>query len=80
MAYNSLGAINSRKGELAQAEAEYHKALKINEALDSKVGIGVAYWHLGTLYATRGDLDQARITCARRWKPPRLRASSSWWP
>ena len=39
--YGSLGDMNRRKGDLAQAEAEFRKALTIAEALDSKVGIGV---------------------------------------
>jgi protein O-GlcNAc transferase len=45
-------------GDLTQAEALYHKALKLHEAIGHKEGMANQYNNLAHMYYMRGNLDQ----------------------
>ena len=54
VAYGNLGFVYEMRGDLAQAEAMYRKALELNEALGHKKGMANAYNNLGNVYQMRG--------------------------
>ncbi len=56
-AINHLGHIYIVRGQLSEAEAQYHKLLE--RAPDDDVWRAIAYSNLGLIYETRGELAEA---------------------
>ena len=54
-AYYERGAIAAERGDLAEAERCYEKALVISERLGDGRGMALAYHQLGHLALERGD-------------------------
>jgi tetratricopeptide (TPR) repeat protein len=59
LAYTNLRVVYWVQSDLTQAEAMYHKALELNEALGREEGMASAYGNLGNVYRVQGDLTQA---------------------
>lgn len=58
-AWNQLGRLLYRTGDLDNAEQAYGRVLALGNTLDDKELLAVAFGNLGILYTTRGDLDRA---------------------
>ncbi len=52
-------------GDLDRAEEMYRKVLDLEEQMGSKAGVAHSYYHIGKVYAARGDRDGARGYFAR---------------
>jgi tetratricopeptide (TPR) repeat protein len=58
-AWNQLGHLQYRVGNLAAAETAYQNVLRLGNSLEDKTLLAVAYGNLGNVFRTRGDLDAA---------------------
>jgi putative transcriptional regulator len=65
--YSNLGVIYQARGELAQADAQFRKALELSKALGHKEGIAQAHASLASLYEKRGDKAKA----CKHWRKAR---------
>lgn len=57
--YQQLGTVAQKRGELAEAEAWYHKALEIREDIKNRFDMASTYHQLGIVAQNRRDLDKA---------------------
>lgn len=60
-AWNLLGHVLDRLGELAEAEAAYERVLAIAEDREDTSWVAVATGNLGLIHHTRGDLTAAEV-------------------
>lgn len=60
-AYSNLALLYQSRGDLAQAERMYHKALEIHAAQGHRESMARDYNNLGYVYWSRGDLRQAEV-------------------
>nr|VFK22581.1 MAG: Tetratricopeptide repeat-containing protein [Candidatus Kentron sp. MB]VFK28903.1 MAG: Tetratricopeptide repeat-containing protein [Candidatus Kentron sp. MB]VFK74148.1 MAG: Tetratricopeptide repeat-containing protein [Candidatus Kentron sp. MB] len=58
-AWNKVGKLNYRLGEMAAAEAAFRRARELGEAAEDKRVIAMALNNLGVIARTRGDLAKA---------------------
>jgi len=58
-AWNQLGHLQRRVGNLAAAETTYQTVLRLGNSMEDQTMLAVAYGNLGIVYRTRGDLDDA---------------------
>ncbi|GGP01923.1 tetratricopeptide repeat protein [Nonomuraea glycinis] len=58
--HHQLGRIAQDRGEYAQAETDYRRALTINEELGNQAGIAGSYHQLGRIAELRGEYAQAK--------------------
>jgi serine phosphatase RsbU (regulator of sigma subunit) len=58
-AYNDLGVILRKKGEILKALECYHRSLEIEEKVGNELGEGVSLNNLGVLYHNMGEDDKA---------------------
>lgn len=58
-AWNQLGHLQHRIGNLAAAEAAYQNILRLGNSVEDKSLLAVAYGNLGVVFKTRGDLGVA---------------------
>jgi tetratricopeptide (TPR) repeat protein len=68
--YNALGLAylnraDPARGDMANAEVMFNKALELHEALGSPVGVAASCGALGVIYGSRGDLAQAETMLRR---------------
>ena len=62
---NTLGGIEARRGQLAEAEATYSEAAELLADRSDPVGLGLAWMGLGAVASWRGDADAAASHIAR---------------
>jgi transcriptional regulator with XRE-family HTH domain len=65
--YSNLGVLYQAKGDLAQAEAQFRKALDLGKAHGHKEGMARAHMSLAALHEKRGDKPTAR----KHWRKAR---------
>lgn len=58
-AWNQLGHLQHRLGNLAAAETAYQSVLRLGNNIEDQALLAVAYGNLGIVFHTRGDLDEA---------------------
>ena len=58
-AWNQLGHLQHRLGNLAAAETAYQTVLRLGNNMEDQALLAVAYGNLGIVFQTRGDLDDA---------------------
>lgn len=58
-AWNQLGHLQHRLGNLAAAETAYQTVLRLGNSMEDRTLLAVAYGNLGNVFRTRGSLDDA---------------------
>jgi serine phosphatase RsbU (regulator of sigma subunit)/tetratricopeptide (TPR) repeat protein len=59
LALNNIGVIFQNKGNVIVALDNYHKSLKIQEALNSRDDISITLFNIGILYMSQKDYDNS---------------------
>nr|VFK33952.1 MAG: Tfp pilus assembly protein PilF [Candidatus Kentron sp. MB]VFK76520.1 MAG: Tfp pilus assembly protein PilF [Candidatus Kentron sp. MB] len=59
IAWNRIGLLKQRLGELAEAQAAYQRVLAIGQQTNHQNAVAAALGNLGIIAQTRGELDQA---------------------
>jgi tetratricopeptide (TPR) repeat protein len=82
LALHQLGVVHAHTGppDVVQAEAYYQQALALADALGMRPLQAHCHRSLGTLYATRGQQEQARAELATAMEMYRIMGMTLWLP